>query len=326
MKRYLTSIQLVLLLLLIWIALNVGSSKLHGVFNLILGNGDQSEIAIMREIRLPRIIAAIFVGAALGVAGALAQGATRNSLAEPAILGTSSGAAFFTLIAILFNLTTIGTLSAALIATIGALAMTSLTFALGRGGKNGYALVIIGIAVSALTTALVGITAIMINRPDAKGVTFWTLGSLALTTKANAILVGALVTIFIVISVSQSSKLDYLALGDLRAKHFGIDPNKVRWISFILIALLIGTITSAFGAISFLALAVPHIARAIFGVRHRIVVAESALIGALLLLLADTLARTVAAPNELPIGLVTALIGAPVLAIGVYRTLVRSND
>lgn len=323
MKRNL-SINLTALILTFWISLNLGATKLDDVAQLLLGGGHEIERSILTEIRLPRVIAAIAVGAALGIAGALAQAVTRNNLAEPGILGTTSGAAFFALIAISLNLTEIGSLTLALIATVGGLITTGLLFYFVRRSLDGLALVIIGIAVSATLSGLVGILASIIKDPNAKGVTFWSLGTLSLATQQNALVISVITTILGLFGYLYARNLDYLALGDLRASHLGVSPIRVRGISLFLMATIVGFVTSTFGAITFIALATPHIARSIYGVTHQKLILGSALVGAVLLLIADTASRSLAAPTELPISLLTALIGAPFLAGAVYRGMRRS--
>lgn len=322
-QRYFFGAVLVLLTLT-WISLNTGAVKLHNVLNLIMGNGEADEVSIMQEIRGPRVMAAIIVGASLGMAGVLAQGALKNPLAEPVLLGTTGGSAFFTLLGILILKISIGSYAAIACGISGAIVSTFLTYFFGKNGKDGFAFVVIGIATSAMLISLVGITAVMINNPEARGVTFWSLGTISMATKSQVSILIPIAAICAVAAYFIAPELDYLGLGDLRAKHLGKKVALIRFLTFALIAVSVGTITSIFGQISFLALAVPHIARTMVGVRHRNVLIHSGLIGATLLLLADLIARTVATPNELPIGLMTALIGAPILIIAV-RNWVKSH-
>jgi iron complex transport system permease protein len=308
-------------LALLWISLNSGVVKLNNVVALLFGNGSADQVAIMQEIRAPRVAAAVLVGAILGIGGALSQGALRNPLAEPVLLGTSGGAALFTLAGILLFKLTIGSFAAIAFGILGAVMATLFTYAMGKNGRDGFVFVIVGIAISATLTALVGITAIMINKPEAKGVTFWTLGTLSMSTKGQVFILLPIFLITFVAAIYISPNLDYLAIGDLRAKHLGKNVNQIRFITFLTIATAVGAATSIFGQISFLALAIPHIVRAIVGPRHRNLIIHSALLGATLLLLSDLAARKLAEPNELPIGLMTALIGAPILAISARKWL-----
>jgi iron complex transport system permease protein len=257
------------------------------------------------------------VGAALGIAGALAQGATNNPLAEPAILGTSAGAALAVVIGVLTNVVVIGSVGAMVIAAIGALLATLLTLRFATLDRNvsPLNLVIIGLSLSATISAVVGLLTTAISRSDARSISFWSFGSLALTNSSDLIPLLIFTLVGTSVALVIAPKLDLLSLGDTTARHLGIDPRKVRRVALVALAILIGAAVSTVGTISFLGLAAPHIARLIGGPKHRPLILQSALLGATILLIADTLARTIAAPNELNVGLFTALIGAPILAI-----------
>lgn len=319
MKRGYLFACLALLIATSWISLNTGIIKLNNVLALLLGNGEASQVSIAQEIRGPRVLAAILVGATLGIAGALSQGALKNPLSEPVLLGTTGGSALFTLLGILIFNTEIGSPLTISLGIVGALFATLLTFQIGKEGRDGFSFVIIGVAVSAILTSLVGLAALIINRPEARGVTFWTLGTLSMATKPQVLLLLPLLLITWIGAYLIASKLDYLALGDIRAKHLGVNARQVRFRVFLVIAISVGSITSIFGQITFLALAIPHIVRGLISPRHKTLVLSSGILGALILLLADLVARTLVSPNELPIGLVTALFGSPVLIISVKR-------
>ena len=309
---------MVFLVAMVAVSLNVGAAQIDGLVSALFNPGANASAAeILWQIRIPRIVTALIVGAALGVAGAIAQGATNNPLAEPAILGTSAGAALAVVIGVLANVVVIGSVSAMVIAAIGALLATLLTlrFATLERSVSPLNLVIIGLAVSATISAIVGILTTAISRSDARSISFWSFGSLALTNSSDLFPLLVFTVAGIVIALWIAPKLDLLSLGDATAKHLGIDPRKVRRIALIALAILIGAAVSTVGTISFLGLAAPHIARLIGGPKHRPLILQSALLGATILLIADTLARTIAAPNELNAGLFTALIGAPILAL-----------
>jgi iron complex transport system permease protein len=245
----------------------------------------------------------------------MAQGACNNALAEPSIVGTSAGASLATVIAILFGVVQVGSLGAIACGVMGALLATTLTFKLAslRSGLSSFALIIVGIAVTATLSAVVGISTTMVTRADARSISFWNFGSLSLVTSNN--LLGILITAVIGIAVAYAiaPALDRLSLGDATAFHLGIDVARTRRLALVALSIAAGGAVSTVGTIAFLGLAAPHIARFIYGPAHRFLVIQSALIGGLILVLADTAARTVAQPNELPIGLVTSLIGAPIL-------------
>ena len=321
MKRLYSIFSILLLLVTSWTSLNAGVTKLNNVFGLLMGHGDRNDVYIIQEIRAPRVLAAILVGATLGICGALSQGVLRNPLAEPILLGTTGGSALFTLMGILIFNFPLGSLKAITFGAFGALLATLLTFQIGKFGKNGLAFVIMGIAVSASLTSLVGITAAMINKPEARGISFWSLGTLSMTVKSQLFLIAPILILAWLASAILAPQLDFLALGDLRARHLGKNVNQIRFLVFLVIAIAIGAVTSIFGQIAFLALAIPHITRAIFGAKHRALVVNSGILGATLLLIADLLARTLAMPNELPLGLMTALIGAPILIFATRKWL-----
>jgi iron complex transport system permease protein len=300
------------------VSLSVGAAQINGLVSALFNPGANTSAAeILWQIRIPRIVTALIVGAALGVAGAIAQGATNNPLAEPAILGTSAGAALAVVIGVLTNVVVIGSISAMVIAAIGALLATLLTlrFATLERSVSPLNLVIIGLAFSATISAIVGILTTAISRSDARSISFWSFGSLALTNSSDLLPLLIFTIVGIAIALWIAPGLDLLSLGDATAKHLGINPHKVRRIALIALAILIGAAVSTVGTISFLGLAAPHIARLVSGPKHRPLIVQSALLGATILLIADTLARTIAAPNELNVGLFTALIGAPILAI-----------
>ena len=307
-----------MLLLFSLFALSVGSAEIESPWRYIFSpslTGPAHDV--IWQIRFPRVLAALLIGAALGVAGVLSQSATNNPLADPSIIGTSAGASLGATIAVLLNIADIGTLPTTIAAMAGALLATLLTFASSRSALQ---LVIVGIATSALLSALVGLILTVANRPDARSISFWSLGSLALVTSKSIYLLAPIILTTSAIAWFISQKLDLLTLGDREVRFLGLNPQRMRLTAFILIAILIATAVSTVGSIAFLALAAPHIARFLIGPRNRPLIIGSAVIGAGLLLLADTAARTVAPPFELPIGLITSLIGAPILIILLRRS------
>ena len=304
------------------LALTVGAADIANIWSHVLNpfqDVNTSAHQIIWQIRAPRIAAAILVGASLGIAGVLAQGSTNNPIADPAILGTSAGASLGVLIGVLFNVVSIGTFGAVIFAAIGALLATILSFSLARSALQ---LITIGIGVSAILSAVVGLTLSMISRPDARSVSFWSFGSLALVTPR---VLWVLAPVFLIASLCAwkiAPTLDLLSLGDASVRHMGHDAQRIRLRAFSLLAVLVAVTVSSVGSIAFLALAAPHIARYINGPRNRALVIYSGAIGALILLGADTAARAVLPPHELPIGLLTSLIGAPIL----IATLKKGGD
>jgi iron complex transport system permease protein len=294
------------------IAIYVGAAQIDNFWSALFSPGSNE---ILWQIRIPRVTAALIVGASLALAGLMAQGACNNALAEPSILGTTAGASLGTVMGVLTGAVQVGSIGAILCGASGALLATALTFKLAnlRSNLSSFALIIVGIAVSAMLTAIVGLFASMVTRADARSISFWNFGSFALITTDN--LLGVLITAIAgaVIAWKIAPGLDRLSLGDSTAFHLGIDVSKVRFGALVALSLLAGGAVSTVGSIAFIGLAAPHIARFIYGPVHRNLIMQTAVIGAVLVVMADTIARTVAQPNELPIGLVTSLLGAPVL-------------
>jgi iron complex transport system permease protein len=303
-------------------ALSVGAADVaeiwRYIFNPFLDTQSPSH-QIIWEIRAPRVAAALLVGAALGIAGSLAQSSTNNPLADPAILGTSAGASLGVLLGVLLNIVTIGSVGSVICAAAGALAATLLTFSLARSALS---LITIGIGVSAILNAIVGLTITAISRPAARSISFWSFGSLSLVTGKNLAILAPILVVGALIAWKMAPRLDLLSLGDSSVRHMGFNAYRIRLAAFAVLATLVAVTVSTVGSIAFLALAAPHIARYLHGPRNRNLFIFAGLIGALILLIADTAARALIPPFELPIGLLTSLIGAPIL----IATLKRSGD
>ncbi len=299
-------------------ALSVGSAEIDSPWKHIFSPSLQgASHDVIWDIRFPRVLAALLIGAALGVAGAISQAATNNPLADPSIIGTTAGASFGAAIAVLLNVASIGTWPVTLFAFLGALLASLATFAASRSAIQ---LVIVGIATSALLSALVGLLLTIADRPDARSIAFWSLGSLALVSMSSISLLAPVVIVGVIVAWYISQRLDLLALGDAEVRFLGKNPQRMRLGAFLIISLLIATAVSTVGSIAFLALAAPHITRFLIGPSNRPLVIGSAVIGAGLLLIADTAARAIAPPFELPIGLITSLIGAPILILVLRRS------
>jgi iron complex transport system permease protein len=308
------------LVVVAFFAASLGTADIDNVWKYIFNptlNQASSAHNIIWEIRIPRILAAILVGAILGISGVLAQGATNNPIADPAIIGTSAGASLGVVIAVLLNVATIGSPLAVAFAFLGAVAATFVVFAL---SKTSMQLIIIGIGISAILTAAVGLIVSTIERPDARSISFWSLGSFALVTQASLWVLAAVLFVGSIAAWKVAPSLDLLSLGDTSMRHLGFDPQRARLKIFLIFATLIAASVSVVGTISFLALATPHIARNIIGPQTKKLIPFSAVLGALILLIADTAARTLVPPFDLPIGLITSLIGAPILILAVKKS------
>lgn len=305
--------------LLLPLALAIGVTEVNQVWSVIFAFDYKSESLddqIIWQIRAPRVIAAILIGAILGIAGSLSQSATKNPLADPALLGTTAGAAAGVVIGVATNLVSLGSFTAVIAAAIGAMAATLFTFWLARSALQ---LIIMGISVSAILTAFIGIAISLIDRSDLRSISFWSLGSLALIAFSDLLTLIAVAVIVLLVALNQSSQLDLLSLGDSAVRHVGRDPQRIRLIAFLTLSLAIAASVSTVGTIAFLALAAPHIARFIVGPRHRNLLIAAAVIGSIILLLADTAARSIAPPQDLPIGILIALFAAPLLILALKK-------
>lgn len=278
--------------------------------------------SILWEIRFPRVALGIIVGASLACAGAVLQGMIRNPLAEPGIVGVSSGAALAASAQIVFGVALFGRLSLPLAAFCGGLAAVVVVYLAARRGTQVeiVTLVLTGIAVNALLGALIGLLMFVSTDAELRGITFWTLGSLAQATWDKVALVAPLALVGLGASLALARRLDLLALGEGPARHLGVDVRRVHIAALLVVAALTASAVAVAGQILFVGLVVPHLVRMLAGPGHRILLPAAALLGASVLVLGDLVARTVAAPAELPLGVLTALIGAPWFLWALRRT------
>lgn len=275
---------------------------------------------VIETVRLPRAALGLLVGAALAVSGAVLQGLFRNPLADPGLVGVSTGAATGAVAAIVLGGSTLAPLAALLgthylplAAFAGALANTVLLYVLAtRGGRTSTATMILaGIAVASLAGAVTGLLIFGADDAALRDVTFWSLGSLGGATPAKIAAVLPFVAAALAALPLLARGLDALVLGEAEAMHLGIDVQWLKRIAILAVAAATGSTVAVTGAIGFVGIVVPHLLRLLIGPGHRFLLPASAFGGAALLLLADALCRVVVAPAELPIGIVTALIGAP---------------
>jgi iron complex transport system permease protein len=283
--------------------------------------------ALLWEIRFPRVVLGMIVGAALGCAGAIMQGMIRNPLAEPGIVGVSSGAALGGAISIVFGITFLGSMSLPIAAFVGGLAAVVVVYVASRsdGRIEVVTLVLTGIAVNAFVGALIGLMMFVSTDAELRGITFWTLGSLAQASWSKVGIVAPFLLTGVVVSVALAGKLDLLALGEGPARHLGVDVRKLHLIVLVVVAVLTASAVAVSGQILFVGLVVPHLVRMTSGPGHRLLIPASALLGAVALVVADLVARTIAAPAELPLGVLTALIGAPWFFWLLRRTRLRQG-
>ena len=303
----------------------------HHLFgtSLDLTDGDLARHdAVIWTIRAPRAILGVLVGAGLAVAGVILQAVVRNVLADPYVLGVSSGASVGAAAAITLGVGTgataaLGDYALQTSAFLGALLASALVIGVARAAGRFTATrllmagIAVGYALSALTSFLVFASD---SAESSRSVMFWLLGSLGLASWS-----GPLVTVALVVVVSTGilvllgPRIDALNLGDETALTLGINPDRLRLGLIVLSCLLVGAVVAMAGAIGFVGLVVPHLARRLVGGRHRALTPVAALLGAALLTWADIGARTLLAPQEIPVGIITALVGAPFLLLLVHR-------
>lgn len=275
--------------------------------------------------RIPRTALAVMAGAALGLAGAIMQGVTRNPLADPGILGVNMGASLAVVIGIAwFGMSTLAAYVWA--AILGAAAAAVLVYAIGsmgRGGATPLKLALSGAATSVALSSMV--IAVVLPRNDiAGGVRSWQIGGVGGATFAGIAQVAPFLAVGLMLAIPTARRLNMLALGEDLARGLGESPAVARGLAAVSAILLCGATTAICGPIGFVGLVVPHLCRLLFGVDHRWLLPLSALTGACLLLGADTLGRILIRPSELPVGIVTALIGAPFFIWIVRRQRIAS--
>jgi len=276
--------------------------------------------AVLWAIRLPRVCFGALIGASLGIAGAAIQGLFRNPLADPGLIGISTGASLFAVIGIVIQSIFLQGLGAwfgfymlPIFAFVGAALTTFLVFSLSRvqGQIVVSQMLLVGLAFNALAASMIGLLTYLATDAQLRSITFWNLGSLGGATWESLTLLAPLVLIAILGLARLSKPLNLLALGESAAQHLGTNVKSLRWQVVVLSTLAVGAGVALAGTIGFVGLVVPHVIRLIGGSDHRNVLIGSALGGAFALTIADTLSRTIVAPAELPVGVITALLGAP---------------
>ncbi len=281
-------------------------------------NGD----AALWTIRFPRVAMAVLAGAALATAGAVMQGVFGNPLADPGVVGVSSGAALAACTGIVLSWTFLGPFTSAALAFAGGLLTTLAVYLLARsaGRTEVVTLVLTGVAVNAVCGAGIAFLTFLADTQAREQIVFWQLGSLNGTRWEYVGVVAPLVVVGLVVALVVARRLDLLSLGERAARHVGVDVERLRVVSIVAVALLTAAAVAFCGIIAFVGLVVPHLVRMAVGPGHRVLVPLSALGGAVLLLAADLVARTAVAYADLPIGMLTALVGGPFFFWLIRRT------
>lgn len=303
-----------LLIIALFLAIWLGSEKLS-FFELT-----EAQSTILFDVRLPRVLLGATVGASLAVAGSALQSLLRNPLAEPYLLGVSNGAALGTMLAFVFFANIefarpILAIAGASLATIAVYQMAK-----SRAGMNVERLVLSGVIVTTFLSSVLVLLTSLLDTAKLRSFTFWLLGDLSQATKNGFILTGIAVVLGTIILSSQARALNLMMIGERDAFDFGVEVGRVRLIVFATASALVGISVAASGSVGYVGLIIPHIIRLSIGSDNRLVVPFSAIAGAIFVMVADTVARTAIAPRELPVGAITALIGAPM-----FIWLLRKN-
>jgi iron complex transport system permease protein len=276
--------------------------------------------SVLLFIRLPRVVLGLLVGAGLAISGAVLQSLFRNPLADPGLVGVSGGAALAAAVTIVLGETIAASFFAVsrfyflpFAAFLGGLLATLFIYRIGRrgGAANVATMLLAGIAVNSFAGAGIGLMTFLATDAQLRNIAFWSLGSVGGATW-NTIAVAApviLISVFLLLRLARV--LNVILLGEAEAGHLGVNTERLKWQAICLVALTVGAAVAVSGAIGFVGLVVPHLLRLLTGADHRFLLKNSALLGAALIIGADILARNIVAPAEMPIGIVTALIGAP---------------
>jgi iron complex transport system permease protein len=303
----------VALLLAVLVSVGMGSVAvpLADVIPALLGSADAKTSAIVVDIRMPRTLLAVLVGAGISASGAAIQGLFRNPLADPALIGVSAGAALFAALFVLIGGSAgFGLIGLAGSAFVGGLIATWIVLYVGSRAGGLSTMLLAGIAINAIALSGVGLLSYLSTDLQLRTISFWALGSLN-GANWSAVGVALVIPLALALLLRESVHLNIITLGDEEAQHLGVSHDALRRRVIFLAAVIVGIGVALTGVIAFLGLVVPHLVRLSMGSRHQVVLPASALLGGLLLLVADTLARTVLAPAELPVGILTALVGGP---------------
>lgn len=278
-------------------------------------------------VRFPRIVMGLMVGAALAVAGAVMQAIFGNPLAEPGVVGVSSGAALGASIAITIGASVLGGPGVAVFAFLGGLIATLLVYAVARAGGRTevVTLLLTGIAINAFAQAGIAFVLFIADSASREQIVFWQLGSIAGSLWNQVLIVASVAIVGTIAALFLARRLDLLALGERNARQLGVNVEKLRIVAIVLVALLTGAAVAFTGIIAFVGLVVPHIIRMIIGPAHRGLILASAVGGGALLVIADLMTRTLIAGAELPIGMLTSLVGGPFFFYLLYRQRRRSG-
>ncbi|ACT94744.1 FecCD family ABC transporter permease [Dyadobacter fermentans] len=306
-------------------ALSISLRELWQIIAMELGWISETQVEEQKSvvfwvIRLPRVCLAVLIGAALGIAGASLQGLFRNPIADATLIGVTSGASLFAVFVIMLNVKYFGMLNElagaygiSFVSFLGAACTTLLVYQLSKITSDGgvATLLLCGIAINAFVGAVTGLMTYLADDAQLRNITFWNLGSLGGASWTAVMAVAPFVGISVIFMPYLSKALNLLVLGESQAASLGVNMKLLKRQVIILATLGVGASVAVAGSIGFVGLIVPHIIRTLFGPNHRTLIIGSAIAGAIVLTLADTLSRTIVAPSELPIGILTGMLGTP---------------
>ena len=328
-QRMIVSGFLFSLFVVIAIATSLGSYEISFI-DLFKSNISDLQKSVIIEIRLPRVVLAAFVGASLSLSGSCLQGLFRNPLADPGLIGVSAGAAlgatsFIVVGSNWFPQFFLGPYLLPLFSIIGSGIVIGALFFITKGfGKEGITyLLLAGIAVNAFAGVGIGILTYISDDSELRGLTFWTMGSFGGSSWRMITGAAFIITLTIIWILRDARGLDILQLGEFEAYRLGIDIKKLRSNVIISSAIIVGVSVSLAGMIGFVGLIVPHLTRMVGGVNHKYLLPASALLGAIIMVIADLIARVMIKPAELPVGLITSAIGSPFFLWLIFRMRMR---
>lgn len=330
-NRFFFPVLVGLLVLVMIAAISFGAVRIHplemfgSIRHFFMGDGPANIYeGVFLQLRLPRVLLCAITGSVLAVSGVLMQGLFRNPIVEPGLIGTSAGAAFGASIVFVLAATMspqvksyIGPLLVPLFAFGGALLATFTVYALSRNVKHVsiISLLLVGLAINAVGLSGTGFMSYIARDPQARSITFWNLGTFSGANWLQVGIVGSIAAIIFILSVKYARQLNVLLLGEEEAGYLGVDTRKLKRNIMLLNTAMISVATAFVGVISFMGLIVPHVLRLLIGSDNKKLLPASMLAGALLLTLADMGARLLLAPAEIPIGIITSLVGAPLFII-----------
>ncbi len=334
--KYIIILMIILVLMIIGAA-SIGAAKVSfketsiiiasfipGISSLVDSKDlSPQDIAVISTIRLPRILLSIFVGIALASSGVIFQGLFRNPMADPFVIGVSAGAAFGATIGLLFTSTVsfINISTTTIFALLGALATTFLVYSISsaRGKIAVVTLLLSGIALSAMLSSMTSFI-LMFQSHDLAKVIFWLMGGLTAASWYKFNILAPIVILLIVVSGFYMRDLNIISLGDERASQLGVQTDRVKRTLLVMASLIAAMAVSVSGIIGFVGLITPHIMRLIVGPDHKVLYPTSAIAGGIVLLASDTLARVVLSPREIPVGIITSIVGVPFFLYLLIRT------